>query len=496
MRQLLEYVNVLKITGDRDISVNGIKYDSRRVDPGDVFVCIKGFKSDGHDYVDEAIARGASAIVVERDVPVQDGITKILVDNTRKTLGMLARNFYKNPSGKLFLAGVTGTNGKTTTAYLAKAILSRVCNNVALMGTVAKMIGTEEFPAERTTSESVDSIAFLHRALSKSSDAAVMEVSSHAVSLERLSGLEFDCGVFTNLTRDHLDFHGTIDEYLDAKGKFFAMLGRDGKKEAFAFVNADDPSSVKIGSHVKHARLFTYGIEKDADIRGVDVEVSFQGARFGVEYAGKVYPVTLKLHGAFNVYNALSAFCIGVAKGMEPDIIVEGLESVNAVPGRFESIDCGQDFNVFVDYAHTPDGLLKVLETARAFTEGRLIVVFGCGGDRDKTKRPLMGGIAFEKSDFAIITSDNPRSEDSLAIINDVEEGLIRAGAKSGRDYVVAPDRYDAIRKALDLARPGDVVMICGKGHEASQIIGDIEIEFDDRQVARKIMEEMGLCKR
>lgn len=495
VRHLLNGINTLKVSGDLDIAITGIKYDSRKVTPGDVFVCIKGFKSDGHEYAEDAIAKGASAVVVEQDIPIQEGITKLLVDNTRRTLGVFARNFYGDPSSRLFLAGITGTNGKTTTAFLARAVLSKVCNNVALMGTIANMIGTQCFPTERTTLESLDTIAFLDRALSQSAEAAVMEVSSHAVSLERVSGLEFDCGVFTNLTRDHLDFHNTLDEYLDAKGQFFSMLGGNGRKEAIAFVNADDPSSDRIGSFVKDARLLKYGIQKDADISAVDVDISDKGVRFAVKYAGKLYPVDLRLHGAFNVYNALGAFSIGIAKGIEPELIVEGIEGVTAVPGRFESIDCGQDFTVIVDYAHTPDGLLKVLETARTFVSGRLIVVFGCGGDRDRTKRPIMGEIAFHNSDFAIVTSDNPRTEDPDAITYNIEEGLIHSGARRGHDYSIVSDRRDAITEALDLALPGDVVLICGKGHETYQIIGDNRFEFDDRQVVRKIMEEMRLCK-
>lgn len=495
MRQLFSGIDILKVSGNLDIPISGIRYDSRKVGPGDVFVCIKGFKSDGHEYIQEAIANGATAIVVEQDIPIGNGITKILVDNTRKALGTLACNFYEDPSSRLFLAGITGTNGKTTTAFLARAVLSKVCKNVVLMGTIANMVGEDYFPAERTTAESLDTIAFLNTALSRSAEAAVMEVSSHAASLERLSGLEFDCGVFTNLTRDHLDFHNTLDEYLNAKGRFFSMLGEAGRKEAIAFVNADDPGSDRIASFVKCARLVTYGIQKNADIRAVGVNVSVGGTTFAIAYASKLYPVTLKLHGAFNVYNALGAFCIGIANRIEPELIIEGLEGVSAVPGRFESIDCGQDFTVIVDYAHTPDGLSKVLETARSFVKGRLIVVFGCGGDRDKTKRPIMGEIAFCSSDFAIITSDNPRTENPDVILHDIEVGLMQAGARAGHDYCIVPDRYDAIFQSLDLALPGDAVLICGKGHETYQIIGDNKIEFDDRQVVRKIMEEMCLCK-
>jgi UDP-N-acetylmuramoyl-L-alanyl-D-glutamate--2,6-diaminopimelate ligase len=491
VRQLLKGIEPLKISGNLHIVVAGIRYDSRKVRPGDIFVCIKGFRHDGHEYVQDAIANGACAIVAENDVPVQDKVTLVIVDNTRKALGILARNFYGAPSDRLFVAGVTGTNGKTTTTFLAKAVLEREFKKVALTGTIVNMIGTEYSPAERTTPESLDIIAFLDEALSQSAEAAVMEVSSHAVSLDRLSGLEFDCGVFTNFTQDHLDFYDTVEEYLDAKGRFFEMLGKSGRKNATAFINADDPSSDKISTYVKSARLMTYGIQKSADIKGVNVELYPQGVEFSIEYNGKVYPVFLKLHGMFNVYNALSAFCIGVAKGMEPELVIEGLESVTSVPGRFESIDCGQNFTVIVDYAHTPDGLLKVLHTARAFALGRLIVLFGCGGDRDKTKRPVMGRVAFENSDFTVITSDNPRSEDPEAIAKDIERGFIHTGGRYAHDYCIILDRYDAIVKALSMALPGDVVLICGKGHETYQIIGDTRIDFDDRQVVRKIMEEI-----
>lgn len=277
MRQLFSGIDILKVSGNLDIPISGIRYDSRKVGPGDVFVCIKGFKSDGHEYIQEAIANGATAIVVEQDIPIGNGITKILVDNTRKALGTLACNFYEDPSSRLFLAGITGTNGKTTTAFLARAVLSKVCKNVVLMGTIANMVGEDYFPAERTTAESLDTIAFLNTALSRSAEAAVMEVSSHAASLERLSGLEFDCGVFTNLTRDHLDFHNTLDEYLNAKGRFFSMLGEAGRKEAIAFVNADDPGSDRIASFVKCARLVTYGIQDLLDGKRVRLRATGYG---------------------------------------------------------------------------------------------------------------------------------------------------------------------------------------------------------------------------
>jgi UDP-N-acetylmuramoyl-L-alanyl-D-glutamate--2,6-diaminopimelate ligase len=497
LQQLLQGIDTLSVSGDTRTPVTGVRYDSRSVQPGDLFVCIKGYAADGHDFIDDAVKRGAQTLVLERDIEVSAPVVKVVLRNTRQALGKLACNFFDDPSSRLFLVGITGTNGKTTTTFLARAVLSQVVQKVGLIGTIANMIGDESFVADRTTPEAVDVIEFLNQMLLQGAGAAVMEVSSHAVSLDRLSGLKFDCGVFTNLTREHLDFHGTLENYLDAKGRFFSRLDAKSNRLPLAAINIDDTSGAKIAQYVPASiPLVTYGMTEEADVQGSNVALSAKGTSFLISYQGHSYPVNLKLCGAFNVYNSLAAFCVGLAYDMEPSEIILGLESVASVPGRFEAVDVGQDFLVIVDYAHTPDGLLNVLQLACALVKSRLILVFGCGGDRDRTKRPVMGEIALQYSDYTILTSDNPRTEEPIEIINEIENGLLHAGGTYGVDYEVDSDRRDAIHRAIKMAGTGDVVLICGKGHETYQIIGTTKHDFDDRKIAREVLEEVLSCAR
>lgn len=471
-------------------SPSGLAYDSRRVKPGFVFFAIKGFAQDGHDYVVDAVRRGAVGVVVEKAVEVPDGVLLVRVPDTRLALAVAAARFYGCPGHRLRLVGVTGTNGKTTTTHLISALYQARGEKVGLIGTLYAKIGDIIMPGERTTPESLDLQALLYQMLEEGATAVVMEVSSHALALKRVAGLEFDVAVFTNLTQDHLDFHRDTEEYFKAKAALFTELIKPGVKRGpkLSVLNIDDPYGMRL-SAVSNGRIITYGVDGVADVRARDIVLTGAGTRFVAEGPWGKVPVGLKLVGQFNVYNSLAAFAVGLGEGFPPEEMARVLEGVPAVPGRFERVDMGQDFSVVVDYAHTPDGLENVLRAARALTRRRVIVVFGCGGDRDPTKRPLMGEIAGKLADFTVVTSDNPRSEDPLAIITAIEAGLRRASG--GERYVVEPDRRQAIAIALGKARAGDVVVIAGKGHEDYQIIGNVKLPFDDRQVAAEILRDL-----
>jgi UDP-N-acetylmuramoyl-L-alanyl-D-glutamate--2,6-diaminopimelate ligase len=470
----------------------GLAYDSRRVQPGFVFFAVKGFQDDGHLYVRDAVQRGAVGVVVERPVAVPPPVGVVRVSNVRRALALAAARFYGHPAERLHMVGVTGTNGKTTTTHLISAVLRAQGKKAGLIGTLYNKIGDKIVPGERTTPESLDLQALLRRMVDEGVEAVAMEVSSHALALERVTGIEFDVAVFTNLTQDHLDFHHDLEDYFAAKARLFAALEEPGIKSRpkAAVLNIDDPYGRRLVSLSGGA--VTYGIENPADVRARDVVLTAGGTSFEAETPWGRASVNLKLAGRFNVYNALAAFAVGGLEGLPPDEVARALEDAPAVPGRFERIEAGQDFTVVVDYAHTPDGLASVLQTARALSRGRLIVVFGCGGDRDPIKRPVMGGIAGRLADFTVITSDNPRREDPLAIIAAIEAGIRSAGVKR---YVIEPDRREAIRIALRYAQPGDLVVLAGKGHEDYQIIGDQKLPFDDRKVATAILKEMAAEK-
>ncbi|MZP28958.1 UDP-N-acetylmuramoyl-L-alanyl-D-glutamate--2,6-diaminopimelate ligase [Heliobacterium undosum] len=487
--------------------ISGLAYDSRRVQPGFLFFCVPGQKTDGHRFAADAVGRGAAALVVERYVDVD--APQIRVPSTRKSMAQAARVFYGNPSGRMLMVGVTGTNGKTTTTHLVEAILTAQGRRVGLIGTNGNRLGDKSWPAEHTTPESLDLQALLAEMAGEGADAAVMEVSSHALDQLRVLGVDFDLALFTNLTQDHLDYHETLERYRDAKGILFRELTgvMKGAKEANssgatpeatplqggpkrAIINADDPNA---GFFIaaSAAPVITYGIDADAMIKGRDWTVTPQGLTCDVLYPGGEVRLNLQLTGRFNLSNALAAFAAGWAAGIDPEAIAAALGTVTGVAGRFERIDLGQPFSVIVDYAHTPDGLENVLVTARALAQGRVITVFGCGGDRDRTKRPKMGAVVARLSDVAIVTSDNPRTEDPQRIIEDILPGLA-----DGVDVHVEPDRSSAIALALSLAQPGDLVMIAGKGHETYQIVGAKVLPFDDRQIARERLRGMGYDRR
>lgn len=474
--------------GEIQIPVKGLHYDSRQVQPGFIFVCIKGFQADGHNFIKDALLRGAAGVVLQEEVTLPPGVAWARVRDSREALAKMAARFYGYPSEQLFLCGVTGTNGKTTTTHLIETIMRASGQKTGLIGTVWNKIGEQVLPVAHTTPESLDLQAMLREMVDAGVRAVAMEVSSHGLVLQRVASCQFDAAVFTNLTQDHLDFHQTMEQYLEAKSLLFKGLGRgrSKKRPCYGVVNLDDPAGREI-AHRTAVPVVTYGIKEPAMIRAEDVRLQPRSSAFTLAWGKRKLPINLPLAGEFNVYNSLAAVAVGLEEGIDPELIKGALEQVKGVPGRFEQVDAGQQFTVIVDYAHTPDGLENVLQTARAIKQGRLITVFGCGGDRDAGKRPEMGRIAGELSDLCVITSDNPRSEDPEQIARQIEAGIKEV---AGASYTLLIDRRQAIAWALHEAREGDLVVIAGKGHETYQIVGDRRFPFDDRQVAREILEK------
>lgn len=486
LNDLIEPLVEKSRTGSDNPEVTALVYDSRRVTPGSLFICIRGERFDGHDFITDVLARGACAIMADmpdRIAHLSVSVPVVLVPDTRPVLPTLANRFYDHPSRKLKLVGITGTKGKTTTSYLIESIIRTAGLGAGVIGTLGAWIAGEEVHLDRTTPESIDLQDILARMVSEGVSAAAMEVSSHALVMRRTEGCEYDVGVFTNLTHDHLDFHHTMEEYLQAKMILFNTYPCRSEKPFTAIVNIDDPRGEQVRSESLGAVL-SYGIRNDADIMASNIDAGANGVSFDVTSPVGKCRVDLKIGGIFNVYNSLATFGATSALGIGVDQIKAGLEALTSVPGRFESVDCGQDFGVIVDYAHTPDSLENILRSARELTEGRLIVVFGCGGDRDRTKRPKMGGIGADMADVCIVTSDNPRSEDPQSIVDEILVGT------TDRHAMVESitDRREAILRALDLAKPGDLVVVAGKGHEPYQIFRDVTIHFDDREVVREAL--------
>jgi UDP-N-acetylmuramoyl-L-alanyl-D-glutamate--2,6-diaminopimelate ligase len=495
LKNLLPAVDVKEIYGSTELSIEGITYDSRQVKPGFIFVAIYGYKEDGNSYIPQALEGGASVIVSSQRIerlarpPSWGGFaTQIIVENPRKALARLSTAFYNYPSDKLNIIGITGTNGKTTVSYLTEAIFKENSAKVGVLGTIAYRLGENILPAPVTTPQSSDLEEMLRKLVDKEFTTVVMEVSSHALSLDRVEGCEFDSAIFTNLSREHLDFHKTMEEYLEAKIKLFSMLGKEARKkgEKLAVLNRDEPATEKIIQSTE-AKIITYGIENKADVVAKNIKLNQEKTTFTLLSSTGETKISLPLIGKYNVYNALAASTVALGQGINLDIIKRGLEKVSSIPGRFEKIDCGQPFTVVVDYAHTDEALRKLLHACREIKPRRIITVFGCGGDRDRGKRPLMGEVAVELSDYVIITSDNPRSEDPERIALDIEVGIKR---KEKSNYQTIVDRFQAIEKALSMAEKGDMVVLAGKGHEDYQIFKDKRIHFDDREVARKILLE------
>ena len=488
MKRLSELAALLKdarISGG-DAEITSIERDSRRVREGALFVCISGAHVDAHSFIPNAARAGARAILTEREtVDVPDGITVLHVADLQEALDVIVPYFYDYPARAMRVIGITGTNGKTTTSYLVRAILRHAGKRVGLIGTIQVMMEDEVFPTANTTPDVIVMQQLLSEMRARGMDAVVMEVSSHALDQGRVAGIEFDTAVFTNLTQDHLDYHKTMENYARAKARLFEYVSAQGSKAGkTAVLNADDEASETMRAHT-HCPVISYGVEHDADLMAKGVHLAQDGMELTLMYDGaQLAHLHIGLTGLFNVSNVLAATGAALAEHVSATDIAAALTVFTGVPGRFELVREGQPFSVIVDYAHTPDGMENVLRTARAVTAGRIIAVFGCGGDRDRTKRPIMGRMAAELADIAILTSDNPRTEDPAAILDEVETGVLPViGAKP---YEKLVDRRTAIFHAVGTARAGDTVVILGKGHENYQILKDKTIHFDDRETARE----------
>lgn len=489
-----EELGVVSRVGSLDVGITQLTDDSRQVKPGMLFVAVKGERVDGHQFVSQAIKAGASAVILQQDVPGL-AVPTVRVADSRRALGILGSAFHANPSGRLRMIGVTGTNGKTTTTYLCRSILESAGRDVGLIGTVAYEIGDERIPASHTTPGALELQQLLARMAAAKMHAAVMEVSSHALALDRTVGCEYDVAVFTNLTQDHLDFHRSLDDYFAAKLRLFTGLNNEGRKSNTkrAIVNLDDPRGGRIVNAVS-VPVWTYGLGSGADLRAEDVQMSASGTTFTLMTPIGRARVESQLVGEHNIYNTLAAIGVGLHEGLSLETVCRGVASVRNVPGRFERVHAGQPFTVVVDYAHTEDALVRLLSAAEQLKTGRIITVFGCGGDRDRTKRPKMGRAAVERSDVVVLTSDNPRTEDARAILREVEVGVREAlRARPQVRYLMIADRREAIRLAVREARPGDMVVIAGKGHEDYQIIGTTKQHFDDREEARAAIAALGV---
>jgi UDP-N-acetylmuramoyl-L-alanyl-D-glutamate--2,6-diaminopimelate ligase len=487
LKTLLGAIPVREIIGPADRTVESIAYDSRRVQRNGLFVALRGEKSDGHGFIGQAIEKGATVIIAERaENPALAGrATSVIVENTRTAMADLAARFYNYPARKLKIAAVTGTNGKTTTTFLIKHICEKAGTRCGLLGTVRYEVGERVLPAARTTPESLDLQELLSQIKDAGCKGAAMEVSSHALAQERTRGIEWDAAVFTNLTQDHLDYHGTMENYFEAKAKLFEQLGRQHrKKKPVAIINIDDRYGQKLIAKIDNkVSVVTFGTGLKADFRASNYRMEFGGTSYQLDARGKSYLVRLPLIGRFNVANSLAALAAANALGIGLREAVLSLGKSPQVPGRLEMVPAKRQFQVFVDYAHTPDALVNVIKTLRELKPGRLIVVFGCGGNRDHEKRPLMGQVVDKNADFAIITSDNPRKEDPEKIISDVEKGF------RGSQFEKITDRAAAIAHAVGLAQPRDIVLIAGKGHENYQEFADHTVPFEDIQVARRAIE-------
>ncbi len=482
LSNLTEGIAVTKISGNTEIDIENICYDSRKVTANALFICIVGFETDGHKYIEKALISGAVAIAVQNGsvLPeIPDNITVLYFDDTRKALAGLSANFFGHPEKKLKVIGVTGTNGKTTVTTLIKSILEFEEKTVALIGTNANIINGRVLPTERTTPESYELFELFSEMVKEGTEYVVMEVSSHSLELCRVWGIEFSVGAFTNLTQDHLDFHKTMENYKNAKGKLFLQ-------SVCGVINTDDEAGKEFAQNAL-CPVITFGVENDADIHAKDIKISARGVIFDIDYLDKAYKVRLGIPGKFSVYNALTALGTVISLGIPVERAIEALTFAKGVMGRCETVYTHTDYTVIIDYAHTPDGLENIISTVREFCEGRVITLFGCGGDRDRTKRPIMGKVAANLSDYCIVTSDNPRTENPAAIIDDIMVGV----KETDCEYTVIENRREAIKFALTNARRGDCIILAGKGHETYQIIGKEKNHFDEREVIEDCLKEI-----
>lgn len=501
LSHLLENIGVLQIKGESGGDVLSVCYDSKRCGRGSLFAAIPGLSRDGHDFIPEAVACGASYILHEKDFIPPPGVTAIKVVNSRRALGILGKNFYRHPSAELCLVGVMGTNGKTTVTYLLESVLLAAGYRTGVLGTVNYRYQDKVFPAPNTTPESFEFQKILREMADHGVTHVIAEVSSHAVDLRRVDDCVFALGIFTNLSQDHLDYHKTMENYFQAKLRFFKeILPAEGnRRPGKMIINGDDPWGQRILKEANRSRL-TFGLQEGSDVRGEIVSLTAEGVRAIIHSAQGALAISSPLIGRFNLYNVLAAVAATMALGVPEGFIRQGIAGLTGVPGRLQRISRREEPTVFVDYAHTPDALLRVLQNLVEFRRGRIITVFGCGGNRDRGKRPLMGSAATAYSDVTIITSDNPRGEDPLKIISEIEEGVdvksVRklppeeiSGNRGGKCYALLPDRQKAIELAVRLAGPGDTILIAGKGHEDYQIIGKERLPFDDRLVAREALD-------
>lgn len=493
LQSLRGQVEVIERQGMLDVPVSAITDDSRLVGPGSLFVAVKGGQVDGHQFIPAAMKAGMTALVAEQSIG-DSPIPFVRVKDSRKALGLLGSCFYSYPSSHLRMIGVTGTNGKTTTTHVCKGLLEGLGRSVGLIGTVAYQIGRETIPAAHTTPGALELQQLLSRMVAEGCTTAVMEVSSHALAQDRTAGCDYDVAVFSNLTQDHLDFHRTMEEYFQAKLRLFTGLTGTRKPNKRAIVNVDDPAGIRI-KNMCSVPVWTYAIRGKADLRVENLRLSLSGTTFTAVTPAGSFPVESQLVGEHNVYNLLAAIGVALHEGATPDQIHGAIVRVANVPGRFERVVAGQPFAVIVDYAHTEDALVRLLTAAQALKTGRIITVFGCGGDRDRGKRPKMGAAAVRYSDVVILTSDNPRTEEPRVILKEVEVGVTEALREHPQvQYRMVDDRREAIGAAVQEARPGDMVLIAGKGHEDYQIIGTKKFHFDDREAAREAIERLGTC--
>ncbi|WP_077211432.1 UDP-N-acetylmuramoyl-L-alanyl-D-glutamate--2,6-diaminopimelate ligase [Bacillus dakarensis] len=482
LHTLLKHLHPFTPYDGENPEIMSIENDNRKVQKGSLFICIKGYTVDGHRFAEAAVASGAAAVIAEEELVLP--VPVIVVANTKRAMAVLADAFYDQPSHKLHMIGITGTNGKTTTSHLIEKILADAGRKTGLIGTMYTKIDNDVLETKNTTPESLTLQKTFNEMVDKGVQSAVMEVSSHALVEGRVHGTDFDVAVFTNLTQDHLDYHHTMDEYKRAKSLLFSQLGNTFNidKPKFAVLNADDPAS-EIYVESTTAHVITYGIDKDATLQARNIVMTAKGTEFDLISPFGTNKVSLQLIGKFSVYNVLASLGAAIASCIPLDEAISSIEQVKGVSGRFELVHAGQDFTVIVDYAHTPDSLENALKTVKQFAEGKVFVIVGCGGDRDRTKRPLMAKIACQYSDRPIFTSDNPRSEDPAAILKDMEDGA------AGEKYEVIEDRKAAIYHAVGQANKNDVILIAGKGHETYQIIGNQVFDFDDRLVAKEALE-------
>ncbi|MDI6640781.1 MAG: UDP-N-acetylmuramoyl-L-alanyl-D-glutamate--2,6-diaminopimelate ligase [Elusimicrobiota bacterium] len=517
LKSLIENTG-FEIVGNINVEISGITYDSRKVKPKNIFVAIGGMHTDGKNFISDAVKNGAVGIVTTEKISLRDDITQIIVPDTSVALGVLAARFFDFPSKKLTVIGITGTNGKTTITYLLESIFDKAKIPTAVIGTINYRFGNEILNAEITTPAASDLQALFAHALQKQFCNVVMEVSSHSLALNRVAQTEFDVGIFTNLTRDHLDFHKTMEDYFRAKLTLFEIINQQVEKSAkkFAIINIDDAYGRKILECFNNKEfrypVFTYGFlnsvrnnpalrerrdvpyksgisnwvnKNKYDFSATNIEYNTNRTSFKINFQGDSIRISTALVGKHNIYNILAAFSSAIKYGIDPEIAKSGIEEVKFIPGRLEKVDCEKPINVFIDYAHTDDALKNVLNTLRDIKHKRIITVFGCGGDRDRSKRPLMGEVAATLSDYVIVTSDNPRTEDPEKIVLDIEVGIRRINKQN---FTIIIDREEAIKKAIEIAKSGDIVLIAGKGHEKYQIIGDKLVPFEDKEVVKRFL--------